>query len=490
MKVQYIEENSFHNHSDEKNIGFWQAELLTRSKFQTKFPMSDMVGGIFKGELRITDLNVYFEFKKYHYPPLNHQQVMGGTLKIPRLLIQEIQGSKEIQISLNDGQICIFKVEVGHQDVKKYLREGLNATTDSFMNLSKDVYVMVKCPECQAQMQVPINQHILSKCMACQFTFEVDNGKVLENPHKKIEINCPECQTKLKIPKNQNIQTSCHHCKAVLTVKTGLIIEVQPSELDVIPHNQDDAQPTEQDVLIRQTFCIHQDEFVLDLDISSSLYHYFKEKDVLFRKMYPYMGQTVEVWFQQHFAFYWNDEKEAELLNRLLDTLYHLTFKAKKYYFIELVVAYVQGAIEYDYAKLEALDSLKNNHPYETICSGLGVCRDTALLMVKLLNLMDYDAVMLIFEQAKHAGIGLKVPQGQGDYIDSRGVAYCYIETTDYWRIGDIPDKYAETTYLDGDYPIFVYPKNNGERAFDEIETYRQKRVTIVSQIWKTIFGR
>ncbi|NJO03816.1 MAG: hypothetical protein HC880_21035 [Bacteroidia bacterium] len=109
--------------------------------------------------------------------------------------------------------------------------------------------------------------------------------------------------------------------------------------------------------------------------------------------------------------------------------------------------------------------------------------------MVKLLNLLNYDAVMLIFQRARHAGVGLRVPAGEGSYVDQRRVAYCYIETTDYWRIGDLPDSYADTTFLAGDYPIFIYPKGNGNQAFYDLSAYHQQREPVISRMWRSVFG-
>jgi hypothetical protein len=103
---------------------------------------------------------------------------------------------------------------------------------------------------------------------------------------------------------------------------------------------------------------------------------------------------------------------------------------------VNLVMAWVQY-IPYDQAKLNANVQSNNNpyYPYETIYLDRGVCSDKTFLAVVLLRKLGYGAAILDFPDLNHTAAGIQCPVD--DSMNSSG--YCYIETTNYFPVGVIP---------------------------------------------------
>jgi len=102
----------------------------------------------------------------------------------------------------------------------------------------------------------------------------------------------------------------------------------------------------------------------------------------------------------------------------------------------EFTMAFIQY-IPYDSAKL-AQDSDRNDnpyYPYETLYLDRGVCSDKTFLAVALLRQLGYGAAILDFPDRNHSAAGIACPTA--DSLDGSG--YCYVETTNYFPIGAIP---------------------------------------------------
>ena len=103
---------------------------------------------------------------------------------------------------------------------------------------------------------------------------------------------------------------------------------------------------------------------------------------------------------------------------------------------VDLVMSWVQF-IPYDQAKLNANPQANNDpyYPYETLYLDRGVCSDKTFLAVALLRKLGYGAAILDFPDINHTAVGIECPLS--DSINSSG--YCYIETTNYFPVGVIP---------------------------------------------------
>ena len=103
---------------------------------------------------------------------------------------------------------------------------------------------------------------------------------------------------------------------------------------------------------------------------------------------------------------------------------------------VDLIMSFIQY-IPYDQAKVNANLLANNNpyYPYETLYLHKGVCSDKTFLALALLRKLGYGAAILDFPDLNHTAIGIECPVG--DSINSSG--YCYIETTNYFPVGVIP---------------------------------------------------
>lgn len=140
---------------------------------------------------------------------------------------------------------------------------------------------------------------------------------------------------------------------------------------------------------------------------------------------------------------------------------------------VEFTLALVQY-IPYDAAKLTSTDNLNKNpyYPYETLYLNRGVCSDKTFLAVALLRKLGYGAAILDFPSINHSAVGLACPLEYS--LNSSG--YCYVETTNYFPLGVIPQTInsgqAQSATSSGFSNLFnsailgeieVYQKTNGK---------------------------
>lgn len=92
-------------------------------------------------------------------------------------------------------------------------------------------------------------------------------------------------------------------------------------------------------------------------------------------------------------------------------------------------------------------------YPIETLVDGKGDCEDTSILAAALLNLMDYDVVLLSYSD--HAALGVQMPNFNPyykdytpKYYDYGGKRYYYVETTNYLQIQKIVDSGENKTVI------------------------------------------
>jgi len=83
-------------------------------------------------------------------------------------------------------------------------------------------------------------------------------------------------------------------------------------------------------------------------------------------------------------------------------------------------------------------------YPIETLVDMTGDCEDTSILAAALLDMMEYDVVLV--ELPNHMAIGIAGGgEFYGTYYLDNGTKYFYAETTGTgWEIGVIPDEYRD----------------------------------------------
>ncbi len=99
-----------------------------------------------------------------------------------------------------------------------------------------------------------------------------------------------------------------------------------------------------------------------------------------------------------------------------------------------IAIRMVQG-IPYDYDGLYGIP--EGRLPYEVLYDMEGVCGEKSLLLAFLLRELGYGVAIFEFERESHRAVGIKCDNG--NYVSN----YCFIESTDYYPIGQIPFEYV-----------------------------------------------
>ena len=172
--------------------------------------------------------------------------------------------------------------------------------------------------------------------------------------------------------------------------------------------------------------------FNLTLNIPEDLYTYYKNLER------PQVSD---------YSVYVTHPSDDDFLQSLVDALSDMA--AEKGFdsaeTASFVASFVQDRNSIDYA-LDAADSEYPKYPIETLKEKEGDCEDSSILIGALLKLLGYEAVLVNFpalsdEEAGHMGLGVA-----GDYSGAsytyEDTQYYYLETTDVWGIGEIPDDF------------------------------------------------
>ena len=80
-------------------------------------------------------------------------------------------------------------------------------------------------------------------------------------------------------------------------------------------------------------------------------------------------------------------------------------------------------------------------YPLETLFDREGDCGDTSILTAAILDTMGYDVALILFEEARHAAVGVaNAGVVYGDHYTYNETKYFYLETTnDGWELGVKP---------------------------------------------------
>jgi hypothetical protein len=200
----------------------------------------------------------------------------------------------------------------------------------------------------------------------------------------------------------------------------------------------------------------------VDLNKNKKLYQAFKEEE---HNTYYFEGhkpKNIDELYYRKLLFDTRDEEELKMfLNNLL------SLEADYIDELELLVAYIQSAISYDWHAYNSKEG-GTKYPLETYYLGKGICGDKSILLGKLLSLLKYDFVLFIFEKANHMAVGIKVPHGYGNY----GTDYAFIETTGITPIGFVPNNFINNIVLEDDPKILYF---SGGRYFKEYPRIRAR---------------
>ncbi len=185
---------------------------------------------------------------------------------------------------------------------------------------------------------------------------------------------------------------------------------------------------------------------------------------------YSYQGsRPPKNWEVAFYNMFIEREDDAEVIEYLVYQLKKIA-EQRRQTDLEMAVNYVQGAIGYDMPKAMRSTNRQVQYPYETAFLGKGVCSDKTILLAKILLAMDYKVAFFEFPKANHIALGVSVPSGYGNF----GTNFCFIETTDYTPLGEIPENYIQGIKLT-EAPFLFFPNDNGVRIFRSIIDYKRQ---------------
>ncbi|MDW5562104.1 MAG: zinc-ribbon domain-containing protein [Methanomassiliicoccus sp.] len=105
------------------------------------------------------------------------------------------------------------------------------------------------------------------------------------------------------------------------------------------------------------------------------------------------------------------------------------------------VLSFVQN-IKYVEDEVSVSEDEYWRFPVETLYDEAGDCEDKAFLYASIMEAMNDDAVILLYDG--HAAAGISVLKATGTYYEFEGKDYFYCETTAVgWKVGEIPDEYG-----------------------------------------------
>ncbi|MCB9232576.1 MAG: hypothetical protein H6581_12975 [Bacteroidia bacterium] len=162
--------------------------------------------------------------------------------------------------------------------------------------------------------------------------------------------------------------------------------------------------------------------------------------------LYSYQGHRPPPnWKEEFYKMFLTHPADESACESVLGELRKLKPGATDDEMVEMASAFVQGAIEYDWLTFYNLEESQIRYPSQTLVARTGVCADKSILLARLLGKLGYDLVAFAFKQANHIALGIRVPDGYGDY----GTNYAFVESTNYAPVGRIPERYAGGTKLD-----------------------------------------
>lgn len=177
-------------------------------------------------------------------------------------------------------------------------------------------------------------------------------------------------------------------------------------------------------------------DYLIQLELTNTYYNYYKQQP----KVFSYSGQLPSDWRDRYYKQFTTGTEQEKIIIQIVNQLRQQASKnnLNNSQLAELAATFVQS-IPYDQARSELIAQKSNqatpNYPYETLYLNKGVCTDKSLLAWMIFKKLGYGTALLSYPEANHMALGLSCPQGSTNYSSG----FCYLETTQYYRIGLIP---------------------------------------------------
>jgi uncharacterized membrane protein YgcG len=218
------------------------------------------------------------------------------------------------------------------------------------------------------------------------------------------------------------------------------------------------------------TFYYQSEPYTITLtNLDASLRHEYRATA---QRQYLYDSRTPppDNWPEEFYRMFLSHEADGPIVEQLLQELIRVTNAADHDELVQVVVAFVQGAILYNWHTYHNIEQSTTLYPYETLYDQTGVCADKSILLARLLVELGYDCVFFAFDDANHIALGVRVPRGMDDYNSG----YAFVETTSYGSIGRVPTKLVGNIRLDQELPT-LHRITNGGRVYERIVRDKQR---------------
>lgn len=157
---------------------------------------------------------------------------------------------------------------------------------------------------------------------------------------------------------------------------------------------------------------------------------------------------------------------------------------------VNFIASFVQDPDSIAYA-LEGDEGEYPKYPVETLNDKDGDCEDSTILLGALFELVGYDVVIVSFpaqgDDAGHVGLGIAGNFG-GSFYNYEGKKYHYLETTDLWTVGDLPEDYVNsdaTLYEVTPVPAMLFTYSRWEIT-DSLIGQDTINITMTTRNWGT----
>ncbi|HNW55796.1 MAG TPA: hypothetical protein PKN62_01835 [bacterium] len=177
-------------------------------------------------------------------------------------------------------------------------------------------------------------------------------------------------------------------------------------------------------------------DYLIQLELTNTYYKYYQQQP----KVFSYSGQLPSDWRDRYYKQFTTGTEQEKIINQIVSQLRGQATKnnLNDSQLAELAASFVQS-IPYDQARSELIAQKSNqatpNYPYETLYLNKGVCTDKSLLAWMIFSKLGYGTALLSYPTANHMALGIVCPKNSANY----GSGFCYLETTQYYRIGLIP---------------------------------------------------
>jgi len=172
------------------------------------------------------------------------------------------------------------------------------------------------------------------------------------------------------------------------------------------------------------------------MEIPVNLYKTYKDPNV---KRDPHSNKAMAAFVTS------NDEVINDLADKLLSLAEGENYNSINT--VNFILRFVQKSVKYEFDDKSCGVEEYWRFPVETLVDQEGDCEDTSLLFASIMDTLDYDIVLLLYnieeegEELGHLAVGIHLEGNHGHYVeDNTGKRYYYCETTNgVFSVGQLP---------------------------------------------------